>query len=194
MIRFEVAMRAALLLSVASGALYSPVAIAQEENAETAQQKMLDTVIVTATKRGPQDVQDVPIAVTAFGEKQLEALNFQDIQSLSYTMPNVQLEAVGTTKGYANFSIRGIGVNSSIPSIDPTVGIFVDGVYMGINSGMVFDNFDIAGLEVLRGPQGVLFGRNVTGGAVLLRSPQALVAPLIDVHDGSLTNPAIDLV
>ncbi|MBB36039.1 MAG: TonB-dependent receptor [Hirschia sp.] len=177
-------MRAALLLSVASGALYSPVAIAQEENAETAQQKMLDTVIVTATKRGPQDVQDVPIAVTAFGEKQLEALNFQDIQSLSYTMPNVQLEAVGTTKGYANFSIRGIGVNSSIPSIDPTVGIFVDGVYMGINSGMVFDNFDIAGLEVLRGPQGVLFGRNVTGGAVLLRTTDPSEEFSADLHAG----------
>lgn len=126
-------------------------------------------IVVTATKR-PEDVQDVPLAVTAFGSDQLEALNFRDIGSLGFAMPNVALDDNGTSKGYANFSIRGVGVNSSIPSIDPTVGLFVDGVYQGINAGQVFDNFDIEAIEVLRGPQGVFFGRNVTGGAVLLRT------------------------
>jgi len=66
--------------------------------------------------------------------------------------------------------LEGLGVNSSIPSIDPAVGVFVDGVYLGINSGVVFDTFDLASVETLRGPQGVLFGRNVTGGAVLLNT------------------------
>lgn len=128
-------------------------------------------IIVTATKKGyGENVQDVAIAVTAFGEAQLDAKFVQNLQSLSYDVPNVQLEDVGTTAGYANFSIRGLGINSSIPSIDPTVGVFVDGVYLGINAGVVFDNFDIAGIEVLRGPQGLLFGRNVTGGAVVLRT------------------------
>jgi len=128
-------------------------------------------IIVTATKKGyGENVQDVAIAVTAFGEAQLDAKFVQNLQSLSYDVPNVQLEDVGTTPGYANFSIRGLGINSSIPSIDPTVGVFVDGVYLGINAGVVFDNFDIAGIEVLRGPQGLLFGRNVTGGAVVLRT------------------------
>ncbi len=130
----------------------------------------IEEIIVTATKRGPEDVQEVPLAITGFGAEQLEDGNFNDLQSLSYSIPNVQLEDIGTITGYASFSIRGQGINSSIPTIDPTVGVFVDGVYMGISSGLVLDNFDLAGIEVLRGPQGVLFGRNVTGGAVLLRT------------------------
>jgi iron complex outermembrane recepter protein len=142
-------------------------AAGQESGAVSA---AIEEVTITARKRGPENVQDVPQAVTAFGSDQLEALNFQDLQSLSYMIPNVQLEDVGTIGGYANFSIRGLAINSSIPSIDPAVGVFVDGVYMGIPAGVVVGNFDLAGVEVLRGPQGVLFGRNVTGGAVLLRT------------------------
>ena len=69
-----------------------------------------------------------------------------------------------------NFSIRGQGINSSIPSVDPTVGVFIDGIYLGTTFGVVLDTFDLESIEVLRGPQGLLFGRNVTGGAVLLRT------------------------
>lgn len=129
-----------------------------------------DEIVVTGLKHGERNVQDVPVAVTAFGAEQLEALNFSNLQSLSYSIPNVQLEDIGTSPGVANFSIRGLGINSSIPSVDPTVGVFVDGMYYGINSGVLTDGFDLAGVEVLRGPQGVLFGRNVTGGAILLRT------------------------
>src|SRR5690554_5020391 len=93
---------------------------------------LLEEVLVTATKR-PNQVQDVPVAVSAYGEEQLEVINFRDVSSLSFTMPNVALDDNGTSKGYANFSIRGVGVNSSIPSLDPAVGLFVDGVYQGIN-------------------------------------------------------------
>jgi iron complex outermembrane receptor protein len=155
-----------LVYAIASvGFSWSGPAVAQ--SAADAMQE----VVVTATKKEhAENVQDVPLAVTAFGSKQLEALNFQNLTSLSYAIPNVQLENVRTTAATANFSIRGLGINSSIPSIDPTVGIFVDGVYMGINAGVLFDNFDIDSIEVLRGPQGVLFGRNVTGGAVVLRT------------------------
>jgi len=129
-----------------------------------------DEIVVTALKHGERNVQDVPVAITAFGADQLEALNYDDLQSLSYSIPNVQFEDVGTARGVANFSIRGLGINSSIPSVDPTVGVFIDGMYLGINAGVLADNFDLAGVEVLRGPQGVLFGRNVTGGAVIIRT------------------------
>jgi iron complex outermembrane receptor protein len=74
-----------------------------------------------------------------------------------------------------NFSIRGQGINSSIPSVDPTVGVFVDGVFVGTTYGVVLDTFDLESIEVLRGPQGLLFGRNVTGGAVLLRNARPTV-------------------
>lgn len=130
---------------------------------------MLEEVVVTARKRA-EESQDVPLAVSAFGAEQIEALKVRDLTNLSVGMPNVALDDVGTTRGTANFSIRGLGINSSIPGIDPTVGLIVDGVYLGINNGVLFDTFDLESIEVLRGPQGTLFGRNVTGGAVLLNT------------------------
>ena len=132
---------------------------------------LLEEVITTATKKPDGiSVQDVPLAVTAFDEAQIDALHMRDVKSLAFSIPNVQLDDVGTFRGVANFSIRGLGINSSIPGIDPTVGMFIDGMYYGLNMGVVMDTFDLAGAEVLRGPQGLLFGRNVTGGAVLLRT------------------------
>jgi iron complex outermembrane receptor protein len=110
------------------------------------------------------------LAVSAYGENQIDAMHLRDLSAIGFVAPNVQLEDIGTTRGTANFTIRGIGINSSIPSIDPAVGVFVDGMYLGINGGVVLDMFDLEGVEVLRGPQGLLFGRNVTGGAVLLRT------------------------
>lgn len=132
---------------------------------------LLEEIVTVARKRSEAEaVQDVPIAVTAFGATQLDALFVTKLDDLSHLMPNVQLEQVGTFPGVQNFSIRGQGINSSIPSVDPTVGVFVDGVYLGVTFGSVVDMFDLESVEVLRGPQGLLFGRNVTGGAVLLRT------------------------
>ena len=132
---------------------------------------LLEEIVTVARKRSEAEaVQDVPVAVTAFGAEQLDALFVTKLDDLSHMMPNVQLEAVGTFPGVQNFSIRGQGINSSIPSVDPTVGVFVDGIYLGTTFGVVLDTFDLESIEVLRGPQGLLFGRNVTGGAVLLRT------------------------
>ncbi|MAI90425.1 TonB-dependent receptor [Ponticaulis sp.] len=153
----------------------SAFAFAQEAEApapqerESAVSRVLQTVTVSATKKSDvEDVQSVPVSVTAYNSDTLDALNVRDLESLSYSSPNVSLDDAGTSRGTANFAIRGLGVNSSIPSIDPAVGVFVDGVYMGLNSGLVLDLFDMESVEVLRGPQGLLFGRNTTGGAVLI--------------------------
>jgi len=132
---------------------------------------LTDIVTVTATKKpDAENVQDVDLSVSAFGTDQLEAFQVRDVSGLSFKTPNVSLDDIGTTKGTANFAVRGLGVNSSIPSIDPAVGVFVDGIYLGVNAGVIFDTFDLDSVEVLRGPQGVLFGKNVTGGAVLLNT------------------------
>lgn len=131
----------------------------------------LEEVVTTATKRGAaQTAQDVASAVSVLGSEELATRHVTDIEDLSYALPNVAFDGIGTGKGIANFSIRGMGVAGSIPSIDPTVGVFVDGMYLGVNYGVIMDMLDLEAVEVLRGPQGLLFGRNVTGGAVLLRS------------------------
>jgi iron complex outermembrane receptor protein len=172
-----------------------------ESSAE--QSPSLMEIVVTATKKGrAENIQEVPIAMTAFESKQLEAQSYQNLTSLAYAMPNVQLDANGTTSATANFSIRGLAINSAIPSVEPSVGIFVDGVYMGIAGGVLFDNFDLDSVEVLRGPQGVLFGRNVTAGAVVINtkapadtfSATGHVAIEQDpnvVVDGAITGPLV---
>ncbi len=161
---------AALGISVLAGGLFSEIAAAQDaEPVRGVSAVMLEEVIVTARKR-EELAQEVPLSVTAYNSDQIEAIKVRSLNSLTVGMPNVALDDIGTTRGTANFSIRGLGVNSSIPSIDPTVGVFIDGVYIGTNNGLLFDTFDVASIEVLRGPQGILFGRNVTGGAILINT------------------------
>lgn len=151
-------------IAIAIAALSASPAIAQQKGSTAA---LMEEVIVSARKR-EESAQAVPLQVSAFNTDQLSALKVRSMENLSVGMPNVSLDDAATARGYANFSIRGLGINSSILSIDPTVGVFVDGVYMGVSSGMVFDVFDLERVEVLRGPQGTLFGRNVTGGAILM--------------------------
>jgi iron complex outermembrane receptor protein len=169
---------------------------------QSAADALLGDVVVTARKR-PEDVQSVPLAVTAFGNEQLATLNFRDLGSLTSVMPNVALDSNGTFRGFANFSVRGIGTNSSIPSTDPTVGLFVDGVYQGVGVGQVLDNFDLEAVEVLRGPQGIFFGRNVTGGAIVVRTRKptdqldvrgrlAVESGIRVVADASVSGPLIE--
>ena len=139
------------------------------ERASSEDAMLLADVVVTAQKR-EQSIQDVPVSITAFDAEQLAAAKLRDLRDLTIGIPNVGFDEIGTSRGTANFSTRGLGVNGSVPSIDPTVGVIVDGIYMGTNSVMLYDAFDLESIEVLRGPQGVLFGRNVVGGAVLMNT------------------------
>lgn len=132
---------------------------------------LLNVIVVTAQKgREGEAVQDIPVAITAFSGAQLEALNFRTVDDLTIATPNVTLDRNGNSRTHANFTIRGLGANSSIVTIEPAVGLFVNGVYQGIPAGTVVDNFDVQNVQILRGPQGTLFGRNVTGGAVLIET------------------------
>ena len=129
----------------------------------------LKKITVTARKR-EELIQNVPLSITHFSSEKIEALKVNDLESLAVRMPNVALDDAVSGLAVANFSIRGVGINNSIASVDPTVGVFVDGVYMGQITNVLFDTFDIESIEVLRGPQGTLFGRNVTGGAILVNT------------------------
>lgn len=130
---------------------------------------LLKKITVTARKR-EELIQNVPLSITHFSSEQIETLKVNDLESLTVHMPNVALDDAISGMSLANFSIRGVGINETIASVDPTVGVFVDGVYMGQITIVLFDTFDVESIEVLRGPQGTLFGRNVTGGAVLINT------------------------
>jgi len=128
-------------------------------------------IIVTATKRaGGELVQDVPVAITAFDADALEQKQFQTLQDLNFAAPNTQIAPHGLVSGKITVSIRGYGVANAIPSLEQTVGLFVDGIYNPMSLGALSDNFDLEAVEILRGPQGVLFGKNVSGGAIVMRT------------------------
>ena len=162
--------RAGILLAAVPVCALPSAAFAQQAP-DSAIAALGDEIVVTATKKqDAENVQSVPQAITALSAASLDAMKVRDLQGLTHAAPGVSLDQVGTVRGTANFAIRGLGINSSIPSIDPTVGAFVDGIYIGVNSGVVFDVFDLDSVEILRGPQGILFGRNTTGGAVLVKT------------------------
>jgi iron complex outermembrane receptor protein len=124
----------------------------------------LEEVVVTARKR-TESVQDVPIAVTAI-VAELENPSVRNLTDLEGLAPNVQIRnSMGRTAGHA-ISIRGIGYSNDEKSFDPAVGVVIDGVSMTSSSGTLLDNFDIEKVEIMRGPQGTLFGKNTIAGVI----------------------------
>src|SRR6185436_16346785 len=127
----------------------------------------LAEVIVTAQKR-EQKLQDVPIAISAFQSEQLESRGVTDIYQLGSLVPNLQISSATANNTGAQISIRGgVQINPAL-FWDPTVGNYLDGVYIGKMLGSVFDMMDLERVEVLRGPQGTLYGRNTLAGAINL--------------------------
>jgi iron complex outermembrane receptor protein len=131
-----------------------------------------DVMVVTARRR-KEGLQNAPVAVTAFAAEDLQNRNVEATTNLSNFTPNLQLDgAAALSGGSANATafIRGIGQNDFAIFSDPGVGMYVDEVYMGRSIGGVMEVVDVERVEVLRGPQGTLFGRNTIGGAVLMTS------------------------
>ena len=126
---------------------------------------LIEEVVVTARKR-QESLQDVPVAVTALTPGQLERGSIQRTTDIDKMVPNVELHQTYIGSESLSASIRGIGYDDIEKSIETTVGVVVDGVFMASNSGAVFDMFDVESVEVLRGPQGTLFGRNTIGGVI----------------------------
>ncbi len=137
------------------------VTVAQDAGARDA----LDEVIVTARRR-EESLQDVPIAVSAFSGEQLEEIGIVDITALTNRAPNIQLEVSRATNTTLTAYIRGVGQQDPVAGWEGGVGIYLDDVYLSRPQGTVFDVYDVERIEVLRGPQGTLYGRNTIGGAV----------------------------
>ena len=125
--------------------------------------------IIVSARRREESIQDAPIAVTAISPSQLEGAAAVNIGDLQGAAPNVLITVQTSGSSAANISIRGIAFADIEKSFDPAVGVNVDGVYIGTSTGQFLDFFDIESLEILRGPQGTLFGRNTIAGVINIR-------------------------
>lgn len=161
----------AVAVSLLVAACQAPTVAAQPST-------MLEEVLVVAQKR-PQNLQDVPVSVAAFSPEKLALSGIRDVFDLEAIAPGLEVRQGSSANG-TRFRIRSVGSNSNNYGVESSVGLYVDGVYRARQGSMVNNMVDLAGVEVLRGPQGTLFGRNTLAGAVLMNS----VPPAHDGADG----------
>jgi iron complex outermembrane recepter protein len=161
MVRFLGGASLALILTSPAFAQTAPAPAAEDTGG-------IQEIVVTAQKRA-ENVQDVPIAISAFTAQTLKERGVSDVSGLSAISPNVTLDASTPFSGSTSVlgaTIRGIGSSDFAFNIDPGVGVYLDGVYLGRSIGANQDLPDVERVEVLKGPQGTLFGRNTIGGAI----------------------------
>ena len=127
--------------------------------------RIADRVMVTADKTGERELQKVPAAVSALSNQQLEQREAHTVADLAGLVPSVTFSQ---NTGFAQLTIRGIGSNAIFAGSDPSSAVYLDGVYLARPAGVLGDFLDLARVEVLRGPQGTMYGRNVVGGAINL--------------------------
>lgn len=152
---------------LATSAMASSMAFAQ--GAEPAQSgesvSSLTEIVVTAQKRA-QNLQDVPVSVAVIGKEELAVNRITNLENLGAAAPGVSVRKTPGGLGAPQIVIRGVASAGGLPGSDKSVSINVDGVYIGANYGLTSDLLDLVRVEALRGPQGTLFGRNTTGGAL----------------------------
>lgn len=141
----------------------------------------LDAVTVTARRRA-EDIQKIPVAVTAFDREDLREMQARNLDGLQGAVPNANIVQGRGSASSVNAFIRGIGQPDALQTFDPGVGIYVDDVYYSRIQGGLFSLYDIERIEVLRGPQGTLYGKNSTGGAIKLVTRQPSDSPMFDAE------------
>ncbi|KQX17466.1 MULTISPECIES: TonB-dependent receptor [unclassified Sphingomonas] len=151
----------ASLTALASGALAQAVPDQGADN----QRQGLEEIVVTA-RRQAENLQTTPVSVSAVSEKMLERANVTQIDRITTMVPNVSIQQQSGFLGGNTAFIRGIGTQEPLLTVDSPVGIYIDGIYVGRSNAANFALVDLQRVEVLRGPQGTLFGRNTTGGAI----------------------------
>jgi iron complex outermembrane recepter protein len=151
--------------------------------------ELIEEIIVMARRR-EEVLQDTPIAISAFTGQSLEYRGITQLDEISAYVPNLTLQNNPGFSGSSNVAsiyIRGVGQKEFLPTTEPGVGLYMDEVYIARSVGAVLDLMDISQVEVLRGPQGTLFGRNTIGGAVIVST----VKPLIGVNPGAKVSAAV---
>ena len=163
------AVRKTLLLSASliSAAMFAQPVLAQESAEEAEDNGGLNVIVVTAERR-TQNSQDVPLALTTFGGDEVKPGGIDGIDDIAIKTPNLKITTFNI--GEPQIFMRGLGSTVDSAGSDPSVAVFVDDVYIGRSGGSAFDLYDLDRIEVLRGPQGTLYGRNVVGGAISVYS------------------------
>ena len=156
-----------LLCSAALFSLIAAAPVLAQESAETdgEETRRLSEITVTATRR-EASIQDVPIAISAYDPETLEAQGVRDIKSLSSISSSFNLQNSQSESGGTSIRIRGVGTTGNNIGLESAVGVFIDGVFLSRPGVALGDLLDLEQLEVLRGPQGTLFGRNTSAGAL----------------------------
>ncbi len=152
--------RSVLAVVIASGGATAITAQAQDQRASA-----LEEVVVTAQRR-EESLQETPISITAFTEDKLVDFGVHAVADIAELAPNLAINKTPGSNTSMGMYIRGVGTSEAAPTIDPKVGLYIDGVYVSKAVGAVLDVIDLERIEVLRGPQGTLFGRNTSGGAI----------------------------
>ncbi|MGE0581542.1 MAG: TonB-dependent receptor [Steroidobacteraceae bacterium] len=161
-------------------ALFALPAIAEEPTVA------LEEITVTAQRRA-ESMQTTPVSVTALTRSALEDRQIESTLDLAAQVPNLRIEPVTALTNAARVFLRGVGEDQSTPTTDSAIGFYVDGVYYPRAQGAIFDFTDVERIEVLRGPQGTLYGRNTSGGAVkiITSDPGEVLAGAVDLTAGS---------